>query len=167
MTFKLFFALGQTARRPATLILPCLILALGSAGCALLKPLPQADLSEPGWVVHEGQAVWRLPKGKSEIAGEVLVAFRLDGSAFAQFTKSPFPIVVARAAPGRWEIEFPPQNQRYAGRGAPPVRLAWLYLPRVLAGQPPPRNWTWLSDANGWRLSNRASGESVEGFFTR
>jgi hypothetical protein len=130
-----------------------------------VNPLPQADLKEPGWTVRDGQAVWRLPKGQTELAGEVLVATRDNGQTFVEFSKGPFPMVVAQAAPGHWEAAFPPQNKHYSGRGSPPKRLIWLYLPRVLSGQPPPKDWSWHSDANGWRLENRANGESLEGFF--
>jgi hypothetical protein len=96
--------------------------------------LPPANLQEPGWKVHSGQAVWRLEHGKTEIAGDVLVATRADGQSFVEFTKSPFSLVIAQASPRQWQVEFPPQNKHYAGPGEPPKRLIWLYLPRVLAG---------------------------------
>ncbi|HVV71537.1 MAG TPA: hypothetical protein VHI52_08570, partial [Verrucomicrobiae bacterium] len=64
-------------------------------------------------------------------------------------------------------VEFPPQNKHYAGRGAPPKRLIWLYLPRVLSGQPPPKNWVWQQDNTRWHLENRANGESIEGYFNQ
>ncbi len=167
MLFKLFFAEGPGWRRITRHFAGILGVTCLATGCATVGPLPQADLAQPGWEVHQGQAVWHLPKGQREIAGEVIVAARKDGNAFVQFSKSPFPLVIARATPGRWEVEFPPQNKRYAGRGAPPRRLLWLYLPRMLAGNPPPPNWTWHEDSNGWRLANRDSGESIEGFFTQ
>ncbi len=139
---------------------------LGCAGCAALSGhIPPADLKEPGWTVHQGQAVWHIPKGGREIAGEVLVATRSEGRAFVQFTKSPFPIVIAQATRESWEIEFPPQNKHYSGRGAPPKRIIWLYLPRVLAGKAPPREWSWKEDSSGWRLENHSNGEVVEGYF--
>jgi hypothetical protein len=117
-------------------------------------------------MVRQGQAVWRLPRGQREIAGELLVATQENGRSFVQFSKGPFTLVTAQATPGRWEVEFPTQNKHYSGRGRPPQRLIWLYLPRVLSGRPPPGNWSWHRDANGWRLDNRAQGESVEGYFT-
>jgi hypothetical protein len=136
--------------------------------CQMLPPLPAANFKEPGWIVREGQAVWKLPHGKSEIAGEVLVATKNgDSRAFVQFSKSPFPLVVAQIANNRWEIEFPPQHRRYAGSGEPPNRLIWLRIPQVLAGKPPPKNWSWGQTESNWHLENDKTKESVEGFFTQ
>lgn len=146
-------------------ILAVTLALLGTAGCRTARPLPPANLAEPGWTVRHGQAVWHLPKMQREIAGEVIVATRTDGECFVQFTKSPFPIVTARATPRRWFVEFPPQNKHYAGRGAPPKRVIWLWLPRVLTGKPPPRNWSWHQDASGWKLQDHNNGEELEGFF--
>src|SRR2546421_166697 len=102
--FKLFFAQkgAGTARPrrlhsmfdvPSSFILPLctlLLILLFLAGCALLPPLPQANLRDPGWTVREGQAVWKSKRGASDIAGEILVATQPDGRAFVQFTKTPF-----------------------------------------------------------------------------
>ena len=142
-----------------------LLLLLGSTGCRSLAPLPPANLAEPGWTVRHGQAVWHLPKSQSELAGDLIVATRPDGRSFVQFSKTPFPLVTGQLLAGQWEVEFPPQNKRYSGRGKPPARLIWLQLPLVLAGRPPPRHWSWHQDANGWRLANPSNGESLEGFF--
>jgi hypothetical protein len=126
--------------------------------------MPPVDLLEPGWTVREGQAVWRM-QGGNELAGEILIAMRADGREFVQFTKNPFPLAVAQATTNTWEVQLPTENKRYAGHGLPPARLIFLYLPKVLAGQPPPKGWTWqrLPD-NNWRLENRATGERLEGF---
>lgn len=150
------------------LALLCLLAFLG-AGCRTLQPppLPAANLKEPGWTLHEGQAVWHLEQGKREIAGDVLVAIRNDGHAFVQFSKSPFTLVTGQVSSNRWQVEFPPQNKHYAGRGQPPKRLIWLYLPRVLAGIPPPEDWAWREDSSGWRLENGVTGEWLEGYFTQ
>ena len=147
--------------------LPFLYLAIlcGTLGCRAVSPLPPVNFNAPGWSLHQGQAVWRLPRGSQEIAGEVLVATGPDEQAFVQFSKVPFPLVIARAASNRWEIEFPPQNKHYAGHGQPPKRLMWLYLARVLAGEPPPRNWRWRETSADWRLENPATGESLSGYF--
>src|SRR6476620_7950159 len=118
------------------LIAPLWLLAL--AGCRSLPPLPEADLKQPGWVVHQGQAVWRPKRGGAEIAGELLVATRAGGDVFVQFTKEPFPMVIARASSTRWQIESPLQNRHYAGRGRPPSRVIWLSLGGLVSGEPPP-----------------------------
>jgi hypothetical protein len=164
---KVGLPLGLVFRRGlglAWLMVP-LLLALAAGGCGALSPaIPAADLSEPGWVVREGQAVWRLPKAKAEIAGEVLIATREDGRAFVQFTKSPFPMVVAQATARSWKIEFPPQRLRYSGRGVPPRRLIWLHVPRLLSGKAPPRGWTWRKKGTDWCLENPTTQESLEGY---
>src|SRR5690349_12996809 len=85
-------------------LLAFLALLLLTPGCATIPRLPAADLKEPGWTVHEGQAVWKSKRGASEMAGEILVATRPDGTAFVQFTKTPFPFIIARATTNSWQI---------------------------------------------------------------
>jgi hypothetical protein len=143
-----------------------MVLVLASAGCRTAAVhIPPANLQQPGWTVHQGQAVWHIPQGKREIAGEVLVATGLEQRAFVQFSKSPFPLVIAQATGDSWEIEFPAQNKHYSGRGTPPKRIIWLYLPRVLSNHLLPKNWTWKQDSSGWRLENHSNGEVLEGYF--
>ena len=144
----------------------CCLLFCG-AGCRLVPALPPANLSEPGWRVREGQAVWRVKRDAPEIAGEVLLATRDDGRVFVQFTKTPFPFLIGQSTTNTWQAELPTQNRRYSGRGKPPKRLIWLYLPRVLSGAPPPKGWEWQElDSNRWRLENRRKGELLEGYLT-
>lgn len=150
--------------------LPALLLIvslLACCGCRSLQPLPQVNVMAPGWTVHQGQGVWRLPHNQREIAGDLLVATGPDDRSFVQFSKSPFSLVIAQSTPTQWEAEFPPQNKHYAGRGNPPLRLIWLYLPRVLTGKPPPKGWTWQQNDMQWHLENPATGESVEGYFNQ
>jgi hypothetical protein len=143
----------------------CLLLVLSAASCRSIAPLPPANLAEPGWTVHHGQAVWHLPFSRGELAGDLILATRADGRSFVQFSKTPFPLVTGQLFADSWEIEFPPKNKRYAGRGTPPGQLIWLHLPQVFAGRPPPGHWSWHQDASGWRLTNSTNGESLEGFF--
>jgi hypothetical protein len=134
-------------------------------GCRSLPPLPEADLHQAGWVVREGQAVWRPKRDGAEIAGDLMVATGPGGDAFVQFTKNPFPMVTARVDGGQWQIESPLQNRRYTGRGQPPARIVWLLLPRALAGQTLPGGWSWQAiDRTQWRLTNSSTGETLEGF---
>jgi len=157
---------SRSNMKARSLLLSAMLLSF--SGCQTVPPLPAINLQEPGWSVREGQAVWRLKRGAREIAGEVLLATRLDGRVFIQFTKNPFPIVIAQSTATCWEIQIPIQKKRYSGRGQPPARLPWLYLPRMLAGEPPPKNWTWQKlENNGWRFENLVTGESLEGFFSQ
>ena len=130
-------------------------------------PLPSVNLQEPGWTVREGQAVWKRDKDGPEIAGELLVATRPDGRNFVQFTKTPFPMIVAQSTTNRWQVEIPMQNKRYSAPGSPPKRLIWLYLPRLLSGGSPPKGWSWSSlPENRWHLENSRSGEVLEGYLS-
>jgi predicted small lipoprotein YifL len=146
---------------------PLLLMILAAlAGCGSLAPLPEADLKQPGWVVHQGQAIWRPKRGGTEIAGELLVATRPGGDVFVQFTKEPFPMVIARGSSSQWQIESPLQNRRYSGRGRPPSRVIWLSLASAVSGEPLPKGWSWQKlENNQWRLSNASSGETLEGYF--
>jgi hypothetical protein len=142
------------------------LLVLACTGCSL-TPLAPVNLQEGRWKVREGQAVWKRNKDAPEIAGDVLLATREDGSTFVQFTKTPFPMIIAQTTTNRWQIQIPMQNKRYSGPGSPPKRLIWAYLPRLLAGTAPPKGWLWnpLPD-NRWRLENSRTGEILEGYLS-
>jgi hypothetical protein len=165
MTFKK--NLRQTVPDLGKVAIFCanLLCAFLFSGCRTAAPLPAADLKEPGWKVQEGEAVWRRNRKAPELAGELMIASRDDGRAFVQFSKTPFPLIIAQRTTNTWEIQIPTQNRRYSGHGKPPRRIFWLYLPQLLEGQPAPKGWTWqrLPD-NRWTLSNPASGESLEGY---
>jgi hypothetical protein len=136
-------------------------------GCLSLHPLPKADISQPGWTVRQGQAVWQPPgRNSPELAGELLLATRTDGSAFVQFTKTPFPFAVAQMTSNRWQLEIPPQNKRYTERGKPSARIVWFQLVNALTGKPLAKGWTWNDSGANWQLKS-SSGESLEGFLSQ
>src|SRR5277367_4640677 len=68
-----------------------LLFIVGLSGCQTIPPLPPANLAEPGWIVRQGQTVWRTKKDAPEITGDLLLAVNLDGRSFLQFTKTPLP----------------------------------------------------------------------------
>lgn len=142
-----------------------LMSALLPAGCRT-TPFPPANLSEPGWTIRQGQAVWRPGRGKPEIAGELLVAQNRDGRSLTQLTKTPFPLLTAQSDSTRWRIEFPPRGKSFAGPGRPPARLVWLRLAPILFDHtPPPKDWRLdQASANHFRLEHKSSGEFIEGF---
>ena len=128
-------------------------------------PLPPLNLSEPGWKLREGQAVWRSGKKASEIAGELQLATHPDGRVWLQFTKTPIPLVVGQVTATHWQIQFVPQNRMYRGPGRPPARLSWLQLARAISGSSTPPAWSWQTKPDGsWRLENLATGEVIEGY---
>jgi len=164
----------HTFRRSFRLLLPWRLQCFGFL-CAIIfglsacrtTPLPSVNLQEPGWVVREGQAIWKRNKTAPEIAGELLLATRADGRTFIQFTKTPFPMIIAQRTTNRWQIEIPIQNKRFSGPGSPPKRLIWLYLPPLLAGEAPPKGWSWsLQPENAWRLENSRTGELLQGYLS-
>jgi hypothetical protein len=158
-----------------------LFLLIALTGCMTTgRPLPKADLSQPGWMVQQGQAVWHRPPSRVseiphnagqhppqkafDIAGDLIVATKPDGSAFVQFSKIPLTFAVAQATPGTWQIEIPPQNKRYSGGGKAPGQIVWLQLANALSHKPLAKDWTWRESEGNWRLQNSSSGESLEGF---
>jgi len=141
-----------------------LILAVS---CRTASPLPPVDFSAPGWRVLQGQAVWKPDKSRAELAGELMVATNKSGDYFVQFSKIPFPMAVAQRVTGGWRIEFGHGEYARAGSGPPPERFVWFELPRMLAGESPGPNWEYArKPEDRWRLENRRTGESLEGFLS-
>jgi hypothetical protein len=139
--------------------LAVVVAVLAAAGCRMGPPLPPANLETPGWKISHGEAVWH--RGALDIAGELLVARSGTNRSLVQFTKGPLQIVTARREGTTWEIQFPMQKRTFRGRGNPPRSLGWLHLASALAGQNPPRTWTWTRDGDSWRLESGS--EHIEG----
>jgi hypothetical protein len=133
-------------------------------GChSMGKPL--FVVSGPGWRVQEGQALWRPGRGRPEIAGDLLLASDEDGRCLVQFAKTPLSFVQAQTTRTNWLIQFPPVRMSFGGRGQPPTRFGWLYLPAALRGERLAAPFRFEREADGgWRLENTRSGETVSGF---
>lgn len=159
-----------------------LFLLMALSGCASAPPMRKADISGPDWTVRQGQAVWHPPAQRifappraalppprrpPEIAGDLILATKTDGSAFVQFSKTPFTLAIAQMNPAGWQLEIPPKNRRYARHGKPPSQIVWFQLANALNGKRVAEHWTWHGSAANWQLQNRSSGESLEGFFTQ
>ena len=142
-----------------------LLMSIVLLGCRTMPPLPKVSLTEPGWTVRQGQAIWHPKREGPEIAGELLVATRTNGTALVQFTKTPFPLVVAQQTRSSWEIEFPTEKKKYSAPGHPPGRLIWFWLVQALTGESLPKNIFCRHDQKSWHLENRVTGESLEGYF--
>lgn len=102
-------------------------LGLAAVGCATPARWGAVDLTEPDWTVRRGQAVWQPAEGQPELAGDLLVAWRRDGTGLVQFSKL-WLLVEARQEPGRWRLEYPSAGRRREGRGEAPAGLAWFEL---------------------------------------
>ncbi|HAV64817.1 MAG TPA: hypothetical protein DCY13_20920, partial [Verrucomicrobiales bacterium] len=101
-----------------------------------------------------------------EIVGDLLVATRPGGEVFAQFSKTPLTVAVARAGVPGWELDLAMFQRRISGRGEPDDRFALFQLARQLEGRSLPSNWTWRPlEGERWRLANDRTGEFLEGFW--
>jgi len=141
------------------------LLAALLVGCRTLPPAPQVNLSEPGWVIRQGQAVWSPKPGETDVAGDLLVAMHRDGRSMVQFTKPPLPFVVAQRDTNSWRVQFFAQNKVYSGRGEPPSRIAWLHLPDGLIGRHSDTNWFLARKPDGsWHFENLVTEEMLDGF---
>lgn len=106
------------------------LLALATAGCASVAPLTPVDLAESGWTIRSGQAIWRPSANRPELVGDLLIAWRGDGSGFIQFSKA-LPMVEARMNASGWRVDYPSVRRHRAGRGSPSSRILWFQLLRV------------------------------------
>ena len=123
--------------------------------------------SGPGWHVRQGQALWRPGSKLPEFGGDLVLAGDDAGRSFIQFDKMPLSLVVAQITPDRWLIRFPQQQMSFSGHAPGPARLAWLYLPLALAGEPLPKPLRFEREPDGgWRLENTGTGESLQGFLS-
>lgn len=148
-------------------ILAAVVLLAGLTACHSAGLMPPIDFSQPGWQVRQGQVIWRPGGNRPALAGELTFASHSDGRSFVQFTKTPFPVVVARCSESQWQIEFPSQKRSFDGKGHPPARLAWLHLCRALTGKPLDSAWRFGQFPSGaWLLANKRSGEKLEGYLS-
>jgi hypothetical protein len=140
-----------------------LCLALFVAGCATTAPIPPLDLNAPGWQVRQAQAIWKPGADKPEIVGDLVISTN-QNSAYLQFSKT-LPIASARTEPEFWQVEFPPQNRRYSGRGAGPKQIVWLQLLHAVTGRQVAKPWSVQRAEQTLLLENGTSGEHLEVHF--
>lgn len=144
-------------------------LALGLLGLLLTgcrtRPLPAWDLNAPGWTVTEYGALWCPRRGAPELAGELMMARRDDGSQLVQFSKQGIPMVVARIDSGGWEIRSPMDSKVHSGPGTPPRGVLWFLIGPAANSTPLPPPWHKAAGTHGpesWQLSNPSTGEWLE-----
>lgn len=134
-------------------------------GCRTMPPAPPVNLSEPGWVIRQGQAVWKPKPEATDVAGDLLVAMHRDGRSLVQFTKPPLPFAVAQRSSNSWHVQFFAQKKSYSGAGDPPSRIVWLQLPDGLIGRHSDTNWFYARKAEGgWHFENLVTEEMLDGY---
>ena len=141
-----------------------LVLSLFLNGCRTVPPVA-INLAEPGWTVHEGQALWRAKAGANPVVTELLAASHRDGRSWLQVSKAGLPFFSGLTSSNRWQIQLHTENRHHSAQGRPPVRLGWLQLAENLAGRPLAVGWRMTATDQGWRLESSVSGEQIEGFF--
>ena len=132
--------------------------------CNTLPPARPVNLSEPGWVIQQGQALWQTKRDAPEIGGEILFAKNPDGRTVLQFSKNPIPIANVQTSNTLWWIDFVPQQRKFSGKGSPTPRLIWVHLARAFAGEKPREPLTFQSSPSDFTLENKSSGEKITGF---
>lgn len=144
----------------------CALALIFCAGCRTPQPLPPADFSAPGWHVQQGQAIWKPSASRPEVAGDLLLATNVNGNFFIQYSKIPFPLVLAQVSGEQWQIQFGADQYSWHGHGAPPSRFSWFQLPGALRDAGVGSNWRFVQiETNSWRLQNSHTGETLEGEF--
>ena len=134
----------------------------GLAACTSLRPLPEVDLSDPGWTLWNGQAVWKPRSDRPALAGDLIAARHTNNDILVCFSKPPLPIFTAQVAGELWKIDFLERERSYTGRGRPPQRFIWFRVPDLLSGAPAPPDWEVQTTANGqWSIVNQGTGESI------
>jgi hypothetical protein len=123
------------------------------------------NLSEPGWKVWNGQAVWKPRKSIPELTGDVTLALNTNGAAFIQFTKT-LPFATAHEDGRRWQIEFPGIGHLYSGHYPLPRVFAWFQLPALVEGRPIPKFWHEQGGPDDFHLRNSYSGETLAGYLS-
>lgn len=156
-------ALSRTARTscPGSILFLLLLL-----GCRTVPELPPVDLSERGWRVVQGQAVWKTDKTAPGLSGELVWAAHRDGRFLLQFLKTPITLVEAQGNDECWRISFPPQGRTLGGRVSSRIsdRLGWLRLAQALQGKQPGGDWAFFRRDELWALGNARTGEMIEGY---
>ena len=149
----------------ASKLLVATVVLMTLVGCSSLPPQPAMNLSGPGWVVREGQAVWKSKPDAVGISGRLLVAMHWNGGNVVQFNTTNGPVVSAQSTTNAWQVQFAGQNKLSSGRGKAPERSMWLQLPGGLLGNSAEETDWIMTRERGvpWRFKNDLTGESLEG----
>ena len=140
---------------PALKLLVATVVLMTLVGCSSLPPQPAMNLSEPGWVVREGQATWRAEPGAATVQGSLLVAMHWSGRNVVQFTTTNGLLVSAQSTTNTWQAQFAGRDTISTGRGKVPER-------KRLAGG---NQWHTCADSAEfapWRLPPHSGGPGAD-----
>lgn len=160
----MFAEMGYTKlHRSAYLrLLGSALLVIMLFSCSSGAPLPEVDLSAPGWTVWNGQALWKAETDRSAIAGEIVLARHDNGDVLISFAKPPVPIFTAQTSGKRWKIDFIHTQDTYWGTGGPPSLFVWFQIPSLLQDATVPEGWQVIAvDDAIWELQDPHSGEQI------
>lgn len=131
-------------------------------GCTTIAPLPEVDLSAPGWTVWTGQALWQTEAVQPAIAGEIVLARHQNGDVLISFAKPPVPIFTAQTSGKQWKIDFIHTQRTHSGTSGPPSRFIWFQIPALIQDTTTPKGWqVETEDDTTWLLRNPDSGENI------
>jgi hypothetical protein len=151
------------ARVKAAAPVAAVLALLVAAGCNTAPPMAPVTLSDAGWTVWNGQAIWRPVRSMPELTGDLTLAVNTNGAAFVQFSKT-IPFAIARLEGKYWSIEFPPDHRKYSGHRPLPHHFAMLQLPAVARTNAVSRPWTESGGMDDWQIDNPRTGETLHGF---
>ena len=130
--------------------------------CSKNLPLPEVDLSAPGWTVWTGQALWKPEADRAAIAGDIVLASHDNGDVLISFAKPPVPIFTAQTAAKLWRIDHAHAQRSHTGSGQPPARFVWFQIPAMLQDSTAPKGWRMITAADSvWELDNLDTGERI------
>lgn len=123
------------------------------------------NLSEPGWVIREGQATWKKSPSGPALSGKLLVALNTDGRNVVQFQPVAGEPVRAQFSTNCWQVQLPGEARIRTGQGELPQNSIWLQLPEGLLGNSA-MDTEWMMNRDRgkpWRFYHDVTGESLEG----
>ena len=147
-------------------VIAMLLLMVVVSGCALVK-LPPPNLTEAGWTKRSGQVVWTQKRDGLELVADVNVWVSGEGRCWLEVNKSGLPFLTVQLEPAAWKIESADGKRSYSGKGHPPTQSAWPELAECLRGGKPRGDWSWSATGDEIALTNKRTGERIEGFLAR
>ena len=140
------------------------LLTLFLLGCSQNMPMPVVDFDQPGWQVWTGQALWQPPGDTPSVAGDILISLHESGDRFIELIKGPVAVFSAQTHSKFWWLKLIDRGDAYSGKGKPPARFIWFYLPELVdqCDDKSVKHWqVEYPNAETLVLTNKLSGEKI------